>query len=109
MRANDLHLAALTQSGWKLVADDHNKLREALDRLQSELDELRMVNPGAAAHLDETIGEVRATLDGKALEQHRQRSLTERLRDAVLQYEASHPSLALNLSGLVDALANMGI
>jgi hypothetical protein len=88
---------------------DHENLRQALDRLQSQLEELRKVNPGVAAHLDETIGEARATLEGKSPDQQRRRSLIERLRDAMLQYEASHPTLALNLSGLIDALANMGV
>jgi hypothetical protein len=91
------------------VADDRDKLRDALDRLQKELEELRKLNPGVGAQLDETIGEARATLEGRPPDHKRHRTLIERLSNAMLEYEASHPSLAGNLGGLIDALANMGI
>lgn len=91
------------------MADDRDKLRDALDRLQKELEELRKLNPGVGAHLDETIGEARATLEGKSPDHKRHSTLIERLSNAMLEYEASHPSLAGNLGGLIDALANMGI
>ncbi|HTM52963.1 MAG TPA: DUF4404 family protein [Pirellulales bacterium] len=91
------------------MADDRDKLRDALDRLQKELEELRKLNPGVGAQLDETIDEARATLEGKSPDLKRHSTLIERLSNAMLDYEASHPSLAGNLGGLIDALANMGI
>ena len=36
-------------------------------------------------------------------------SIVDRLRNEVLQYEASHPSLAAGLGRIIDALAGMGI
>jgi hypothetical protein len=89
------------------MSDEHEKLREALDRLQSQLDEIRGAQPQVAEHLGTTLAEARALLEGQSTA--KAGTLTERLSDAVLKYEASHPTLAMNLGSIVDALAQMGI
>jgi Domain of unknown function (DUF4404) len=91
------------------MADEHDELRTSLERLRSHLEEIRKVDPMLASDLDVTIGEAKAAIDRGQIEPAKKRSLIERLSDAVLKYEASHPTLAANLGGFVDALAAMGI
>jgi hypothetical protein len=92
---------------------DHEKLRETLDQLRSQLDELRRRDPAVADQLAATIDEAQAVLTGKSPGDQGsaapQGSIIDRLKDAVLEYEASHPSLAGNLGGIIDALGRMGI
>ena len=91
------------------MADHHDKLRETLDQLSAQLDEMRKLDPKVAAHLDATIGEAKAALTGQPTPAAEQGSLVRRLSEAVLEYEASHPSLAGNLGSIIDALGQMGI
>jgi hypothetical protein len=91
------------------MGGQHDKLRSALDQLQGQLDEMRAVDPGVAAHLDSTIDQAKAVLAGRPTEEDEHRSLTSQLKGAVLKYEASHPTLAGSLGSVIDALGQMGI
>lgn len=91
------------------MAGEHDKMRETLDQLQAQLDELRQRDPAVAAHLDATIAQAKAALGGQSIQPAEHRSLVKRLSDAVLKYEASHPSLAGNLGSIIDALSGIGI
>jgi hypothetical protein len=96
-----------------ILMADHEKLRETLDQLRSQLDELRRRDPAVAEQLAATIDEARAVLTGKSPSGRESAAphgtIVDRLKDAVLEYEASHPSLAGNLGGIIDALGRMGI
>jgi hypothetical protein len=86
----------------------HEKLRETLERLSAQLDAMRSTHPDVARHLDATVAEAKSLLavpGGKS----KAPPITARLKDTMLQYEASHPNLALALGGLIDALSQMGI
>lgn len=85
---------------------EHEQLRTALANLQTHLDELREVDPQIAAHLGSTLDQAQNVLAGEP-DEHR--SLVADLKDAVLKYEASHPTLAGNIGSLIDALGRMGI
>jgi hypothetical protein len=91
------------------MADEHKKLRHSLEQLQSQLEEMRRLDPALAESLNATIGEAKAVLNQRDAEPERHRSIADRLRNEVLKYEASHPDLAANLGAVVDALSNMGI
>ncbi len=91
------------------MTEQHEKLRQALEQLQSQLEELRGVDPQVAGHLDETIRDAHAVLSGQAAEAEKHKSLLDEFNDALLQYEASHPTLAGNLGSVIDALGRMGI
>jgi chorismate mutase len=91
------------------MADEHEKLRHTLDQLQSQLEEMRKLNPAVAESLQATIVEAREVLHGQPTVPVRHRSIIERLRQEVQKYEASHPSLAANLGSVIDALGQMGI
>ncbi len=89
--------------------EQHDKLRGTLDQLQAQLDEMRASSPAVAQHLDSLIAESRAALENPAGLPARRRSIVQRLSDAVLKYEASHPILATSLGNIIDALAQLGI
>jgi hypothetical protein len=91
------------------MAGEHDKLRETLNRLQAQVDELRQRDPAVAENLQTTLAEARAVLGGGPAQQQGRRSLSERLSDAVLKYEGSHPAIALNLERIIDALSQIGI
>jgi hypothetical protein len=86
-----------------------DKLKETLQELRSQLDELRQRDPHVAAHLEATIAEAQAALAGPPKHAAAHKSIVERLSDAVRDYEASHPSLAGNLGSIIDALGRMGV
>ncbi len=92
------------------MTDDHDKkLRETLNRLQTQVDALRQRDPAVAEHLLAALAEAKAVLGGEPTQPEKHRSLVERLSNAVLKYEASHPALAGNLGSIVDALSQLGI
>lgn len=89
--------------------DERDKLKDTISQLQAQLDDIRQTNPALAAHLESTVAEAQRLLAAQQPEPAQHRSVTERLSNAVLQYEASHPGLAGNLGSIIDALAQMGI
>jgi hypothetical protein len=91
------------------MTDKQDKLRETLEQLAAQLDEIRKLDPAVAEHLIATIGEANAVLLGRPTRPEANRSIVKRLSDAILKYEASHPDLAVKLGSVVDALGQMGI
>ncbi len=90
------------------MADELDQLRETLEQLRTQLDELRRRDPAVAEQLAATIAEARQALDREPTSAPSE-SIVKRLSDAVLEYEATHPSLAGNLGSVIDALGRMGI
>jgi hypothetical protein len=90
------------------MTGEHDQLRQILDQLQAQLNEVRRLDPAVATHLESTIAEAKAALAGRPTPAAH-RSIVERLSDAMLKYEASHPALAGNLGSIIDALGRMGI
>ncbi|REK11464.1 MAG: DUF4404 family protein [Planctomycetota bacterium] len=91
------------------MSEHHEKLRQALENLGAQLDELRELDPAVAEHLDANLSQARGVLAGQPVEDHEHRSSLEQLQDAVLKYEASHPRLSEYLGSVIDALGQMGI
>jgi len=88
---------------------EHEQLRGALDALAAQLDEMREVDPEVAAQLSTTVEQAQAVLQGRPSRAEEHGTLIEHLKAAVLEYEASHPTLAGNIGSLIDALGRMGI
>jgi hypothetical protein len=87
---------------------EHEKLQATLNQLREQLQQARELDPAIAEHLKAVIGEANDALAGRPA--HPDHSpLNERLSDAVLKVEASHPDLAMNLGSIIDALGRMGI
>jgi hypothetical protein len=91
------------------MTDPRDKLKSALDELQAQLEEMRAVDPEVAGQLGSTIDQARAVLAGRPTGTDEHASLIEQLKGAVLEYEASHPTLSGNLGAVISALGQMGI
>ena len=89
--------------------DKHDTMRTTLDRLQTQLDELREIDPAVAARLQENIDQAKQVLAHRKPRPEEHGSVVEQLNSAVLELEAAHPTLAQNLGGLIAALCRMGL
>ena len=90
------------------MSGEHDKLRQALEDLQAHLAELRQIDASAAANLDATIADAQSVLGSQSAGQE-PHTVAEQFNEALLHYEASHPTLAGNLRSVIDALAQIGI
>ena len=91
------------------MSGGHENLRRALDNLQAQLAEMRDVSPDVAAHLDTSIAQAKAVLETPPAEAEHPHGVAEQFSEAMLHYEASHPTLAGNLRSVIDALGQIGI
>ncbi len=89
------------------MSDEHDQLLSTLDQLRERLDQTPALPPETVARLRATLADLDAALA------HRKPTgetrLQERLSQAALEFEASHPMLAGNLGSIIDALGRMGI
>jgi hypothetical protein len=84
------------------------KLRTTLSELEKELATADSLDDQSREQLADAVAEIAATLRrGKRTEKttHAEDSLKDRLVD----FEASHPQLAMIVGRLLDGLANLGI
>jgi hypothetical protein len=92
------------------------KLQATLRDLHTELDALDELDDSTRERLRSMIGEIQGALNKQAssdrpaaISQPQDQSLAERLNDATRELESTHPELATNLGGVINALAQMGI
>jgi hypothetical protein len=91
------------------MADDQERLPQLLAELRSQLAASKSIDDGTRRRLEATLGDVERVLSGGSPSGARSESLTGRLSDTATDFEASHPTLAVTISGLIDALGNLGI
>jgi hypothetical protein len=75
-------------------------LRRALEQLHAELGKAGALDDATRERLEALQSDVRHALDRSPGE-----SLRERLEDAIVEFEASHPELARRLGAVIDTLA----
>jgi hypothetical protein len=90
------------------MADDRSQLQATLDDLRVQLHSSGITRD-AAERLQKLIKEAEQVLAGSHAAAGSSASLRERLANAALDFEASHPVLAGTLGSVIDALAQMGI
>ena len=88
------------------MPDQH--LRDTLEELHKELQKAGSVDDRSRELLRDVMDDIHAILDPSAAEA-RPGSLVERLREAVDEFEETHPALTEAVGRVVDALAKMGI
>jgi len=91
------------------MADDQERLPQLLAELRSQLAASKSIDDGTRHRLEATLGDVERVLSGGSPTSARSESLTGRLSATATGFEASHPTLAVTISGLIDALGNLGI
>jgi hypothetical protein len=76
-------------------------LRRTLEQLHAELGQAGALDPATRGRLEALQEDVRRALDRADGEP----PLRERLEDAIVEFEASHPALARRLATVIDTLA----
>ena len=84
-------------------------LRETLARLDDELQRTRELDDGSRELLARIARDIEDLLQRKSREPEGLEALGERLREAVAQFEESHPALTTAVGRVADALASLGI
>jgi hypothetical protein len=88
------------------MPDQH--LREMLEKLHAELKKAGSIDERSREMLRAVMDDIRAIVEPSADEAHPE-SLGQRLREAVDEFEETHPALTEAVGRVVDALAKMGI
>jgi hypothetical protein len=89
--------------------DDRERLRQTLGQLQAQLDNSESLDPAVAAKSRALMSDIQKALESGQLRAPHHRSLSERLQEAMLEFEGAHPTIAGTFGSVVDALARMGI
>jgi hypothetical protein len=85
----------------------HSKLKQSLQRLQTEISELKSISSAERKELESILRNIRQTLDSD--ENVDSSNLQESLNSAIARLEAAHPRLTAVLNDIMVTLGNMGI
>jgi len=85
-----------------------HKLHQTVGELEAELAELPELDSETRLLLEEAVSDIQEALHEQPANIPDQ-TLSERLRDATEEFEASHPTFFGIVNRTVDALAQMGI
>ena len=88
---------------------DKQQLREQLEKLHAELQDVESLNEKDRALLQNLASDVREALNREDEPAEHYNSLGERLKETVAEIEASHPRITLLMRQIIDQLAFMGI
>lgn len=86
-----------------------SELREHLASLHTELARTSAVDPQSRELLITLLGDITRLLGPSQDDADEQRSVTEKLDDLAVQFEAEHPALGAAIRQVVDTLAKAGI
>lgn len=84
------------------------QLREHLERLRNQVNELAAGKPESLERLNGLISDIERRLDGEGDASQHQRVLAN-LKEAIRHFEVEHPRATAILNDLMVALSNMGI
>jgi hypothetical protein len=89
---------------------DKNRVLEALKTLRAELADVSDVDEASRESLARVTDDIERQLQaGKPLGPEESESLSGRLQDALLEFEAEHPQITGAVNQVAAALANLGI
>jgi hypothetical protein len=85
------------------------ELREQLVALHAQLRRTAVVDHEMRELLVELLGEITRVLHQSSRDPQEQKSLTGKLDELAVRFEAEHPALGTTVRQIVDALAKAGI
>jgi ElaB/YqjD/DUF883 family membrane-anchored ribosome-binding protein len=89
---------------------DKTRLYQTLEQLHADIESTQSVDEETRESLRHIVREIQELLDGTSQPSaHRSQTLNERLGEALLELEVSHPNLALTVERVVDAFNEVGI
>ena len=87
----------------------NTELRQRIETLHSDLSRLTTVDAQSRPLLITLLADITRLLENSAGEAADHQTLTERLDELAVHFEAEHPSLGTALRRVVDALGKAGI
>jgi hypothetical protein len=84
-------------------------LQDSLQKLHSELQQIDSIDVNERRLLQSLISDINELIDAGGKTDSGTEQLTERLRDGITLFEASHPQATLLMGQVIDALAKLGI
>jgi ABC-type transporter Mla subunit MlaD len=84
-------------------------LRELLDKLHQELEQLDTTDEQGRAMLHHLDADIRTLLKRSGEPAEADEPMLEQLQDTINHFETTHPSLTLTLSQMMTILSNAGI
>jgi len=88
---------------------DRQEVHEKLKLLHDELNQVELPDSNPREILKKVASEIQDMLARQEVGMDQQGGLSERLKEAVAQIEASHPEATLRMRQVIDQLAYMGI
>lgn len=85
----------------------HDALKKKLNQLQEQMADGEPLDAQERATLDDVLVQIEALLEAE--DNDDDDSLAERVREAGLQFEESHPNLTAAIGAVADALSRLGI
>ena len=90
--------------------DQSRQLRKQLERLDADLKQTESVDQTGRAVLHKLQQDIQDLLTRSGEESaHPEHPVTERLRQAIQHFEATHPTLVASMEEIVNTLSTMGI
>jgi predicted component of type VI protein secretion system len=91
----------------EMLAMPRQKLRDTLSKLHADLAATPELNPETVSQLREVMADIENLLNESSSTQHE--TLSARLKEAMADFENSHPRLTATVGQLADTLSGMGI
>jgi ElaB/YqjD/DUF883 family membrane-anchored ribosome-binding protein len=89
---------------------DQQQLREKLEQLHAELEQIETVDEDTRRVLDDLSKDIRELLDQPGEQADRRYGrLNQNLRANVTRFEATHPMLTSAMQHAIDALVQLGV
>jgi uncharacterized protein DUF4404 len=88
---------------------DKQQLRDRLEELHKELQQINSVDKDEREILKKMIGDINKLIEAEDTDQNHYDRLGEGLREGIERFEASHPRATMLMGQLADALAKIGI
>jgi len=85
----------------------HDKLREDLDKLRAEIDNIAADDYKSKEKLNQLITELESRLESSDKEDNH--GITQNVKEAINQFESEHPRATAILNDIMVTLSNMGI
>jgi hypothetical protein len=116
--SSDQHLHRVPHSGRRTLDPelsppmDTNQLKQTLDTLHDELSHGQQFDEEARQRLRILLADIHAVLDRDPEKQsphEKEDALSDRLQEAVSEFEAAHPQFSQLIGRIADGLSNLGI
>lgn len=91
------------------MAESRGELERTVAALHTQLAGLSQLDQAARETLETALDDILEALRRPSSEEQPPESLADRLNDTAAEFQESHPGLYNTLTGIIEALARMGI